>query len=169
MKCDGCGSSDVVYSYTEMVNGVTKQYHYCQACYEKMKDKLPSFDYPFSSFFNAKPKNIFTTNDIKAKPSYPSCPSCHLSFDDLQKHGRFGCADCYKHYREILPYYLKNMQYGDKHIGKVYAPEHLDDMTLRKRQLNEQLKDAINEERYEDAVRYRDELKRLEGGDLDEN
>ena len=80
--------------------------------------------------------------------------------------GRLGCAECYDHFADVLPNFLKQMQAGTRHIGKVYAPEDLDDKEKEMRGLNKKLEEAIREENYELAAKYRDQLKQTkeEGG-----
>ena len=172
MLCERCQKNEATYFIKEVINGVGEEHHYCATCMEAndVKETLnhlkTPFSMPFSSFFSQSIPSFYSVEETpKAKPVSP-CPNCYLSYGDLMNRGRFGCAECYDHFADVLPNFLKQMQAGTRHIGKVYAPEDLDDKEKEMRGLNKKLEEAIREENYELAAKYRDQLKQTkeEGG-----
>jgi protein arginine kinase activator len=91
------------------------------------------------------------------------CPNCGHTQADFKKTGRFGCSECYTVFAEGLEGLLKTMHKDVRHIGK--APKAR--RQIRERQqalktLQTELALAIEAEKFEDAARLRDELKRLQ-------
>ena len=90
------------------------------------------------------------------------CPHCGFTQADFKKAGRLGCSECYETFREGLEGLLKSMHKGIKHTGKVpdravrqIAPE------IRLGELRASLEEAIAGEKFEDAARLRDEIRRI--------
>ena len=91
------------------------------------------------------------------------CQSCGLTFSDFRNGGVLGCGDCYRYFRSGLEPLLKRVQGSVKHSGKV--PRRIGGkVRIRKEidQLREELKQAVNREDYESAVKLRDEIKSRE-------
>lgn len=115
------------------------------------------------------------------------CPVCHTSYADFVKESRFGCADCYEMFELLMGDHIKTLQGSDSHCGKrpmkcrgrVHpagervspnqgegAPaEKNAQMTLTPEEriaaLEAHLKEALREEEYEAAARYRDAIRAL--------
>ena len=97
-------------------------------------------------------------------------------------HGKFGCAECYDTFSNKLDSILKNLHGTSKHIGR--KPKNIvkaiDTQSTKKEEkakkiekkvdekqekinkLNKDLQKAIKDERYEDAAKIRDEIKKLQ-------
>ncbi len=117
------------------------------------------------------------------------CPVCHTSYADFVKESRFGCADCYEVFALLMGDHIRTLQGSDTHTGKRpmkcrgrvkadtgqktektaenssgnrTAKEHAAaDRTEKIMQLELQLKEALREEEYELAAKYRDEIRAL--------
>jgi protein arginine kinase activator len=88
------------------------------------------------------------------------CPTCNFSQADFKKAGRLGCADCYVTFAEGLEGLLKSMHKGTRHIGKVpRGRQKSRELSLRLKQLNQRLEDAVSAEKFEEAAQVRDEIK----------
>jgi len=90
------------------------------------------------------------------------CEVCGFTSKDFKKLGHFGCPSCYEQFAPIITPMLRSMHRDTEHNGKV--PERsLARLSLLKRieALEEQIEDAIKDERFEDAARIRDELSAL--------
>lgn len=88
-----------------------------------------------------------------------SCPHCGYAQRDFERTGRLGCPQCVGHFQELLMPLIERMHKGTHHKGKV--PEcQIETITLSNdlKELKRQLDAAIEQERYEDAARLRDEL-----------
>ena len=88
-----------------------------------------------------------------------SCATCGFTPKDFKKLGLFGCPDCYESFAPIIMPMLRTMHRDVTHKGKV-PTRSLERISVRTKvaSLEEQLKDAVKEERFEDAARLRDEL-----------
>ena len=108
------------------------------------------------------------------------CNSCGYTFDDIAKTGRLGCKDCYDIFQDRLEPIIKRIQGSNKHIGRIgkvigskiensmhkkekNIVENKNEKQISKlEKLESDLKQAIKEERYEDAAKIRDAIKKIE-------
>jgi len=164
--CDECGKEATVF-WKENVNGNVKEAHLCAECAEKKE--IGKF---FSeSFFHEDPfasLPLFTGLFAPALHAAPSCPTCGESLDEIRESGKFGCPDCYEFFREKIdfsPFIRKG--YRGSRLGTVKtetgkteekAPDPKDEIKT----LKAKLKKAVAEEKYEEAAKYRDEIRKLE-------
>ena len=103
-----------------------------------------------------------------------TCDSCGSTFDDIINTGRYGCANCYDVFEDRMDPILKKLQGANRHNGRLgkisdnkknfekdkkVDKENKAENKLEK--LQEDLKVAIKEERYEDAAKIRDEIKKM--------
>lgn len=97
------------------------------------------------------------------------CKKCNMTLSEILENGVVGCANCYIEFREDLIKIIEKMQKNTKNFGKkpkIYQNYSIIDeqLDLLKRRLNL----AIKEKRFEDAARFDDDIKHLEGGEDDE-
>ena len=179
MLCENCGKKEANVRYSENINGVKKEMHLCEECSrklgitDKMDFRMPSLD--ISNFFGSFLEDFSTSefmpllNEVKQI----KCDSCESSFDDIINTGRYGCANCYDVFEDRMDPILKKLQGSNRHNGRLgkisdnsvkfdnkeQKTENKADNKLEK--LQKDLKQAIKEERYEDAAKIRDEIKKL--------
>ena len=180
MLCENCKKREANVRYSENINGVKKELHLCEECSkklgitDKMDFRMPSLD--FSNFFGSfledfsTPDFIPLVNEVKLI----KCDSCGSTFDDIINTGRYGCANCYDVFEDRMDPILKKLQGANRHngrLGKVsdnsikfdkkeeQKTQNSGDNKLEK--LQEDLKQAIKEERYEEAAKIRDEIKKM--------
>ena len=181
MKCENCGKNNANVRYTQIINGEKKQMFLCEECSEKLGINDIHFNLPinFTSFlsdffndvndFNLIP-NIGGTNNLK-------CSKCGLEWDDFLHTGKFGCSNCYSDFELRIDPILRSLQGATNHIGRIgdiktgnEIKQNLDDKVQVQEnkniskldKLKEDLKQAIKEERYEDAAKIRDLIKKEE-------
>jgi len=183
MKCEKCGENTANVKYTQIVNGVKKEMHLCEQCAEELGigNMSMNFDMPFdfSNFFG---EFLNEYNDgfmpTLALPKTLKCDKCGWSFDDFIDNGKFGCPSCYDTFEERIDPILKRLQGSNRYIGrgtKNANPENelkIDDTNKKAKteekkenkidSLKERLKQMIKEEKYEEAAKIRDEIKKLE-------
>lgn len=106
----------------------------------------------------------------------------------MLNYGRFGCSECYNTFSNKIESVLKNLHGTSKHRGRApknYLTEktqkedkmqkteqdtesnNIKESKVNEKQekidkLNKDLQQAIKEERYEDAAKYRDEIKKIQ-------
>ena len=106
------------------------------------------------------------------------CDNCGYTFEDIAHTGKVGCANCYDVFQDRLEPIIRRIQSSNHHVGrlgkiidkKIDEKQHKANRTNKEvtpeeklEILKEDLKQAIKEERYEDAAKLRDEIKKIEG------
>ena len=154
IKCSVCGKNANVH-LTQIVNGKIHKVDLCESCAQKKGVTDPE------GFSLA---DLLTKTASEAAPDklQLQCPTCGLTAADFRHVGRFGCADCYEIFEPILIPILKDMHEGVSHKGKVpeVIPLHQSSQLQLKR-LQASLAKAVAEEAYEEAAKYRDQIKAI--------
>lgn len=187
MLCDNCGKREANVRYSENINGRKKDLNLCEECSKKLGITNMDFSMPidFSSFFGefmedfARPEFMPLLNEIKTL----KCDNCGYTFDDIRNTGKLGCGNCYNVFEERLDPIIRRIQGANKHVGRVgkiidskieqkmentkaqnatNKPEEEKIENNKLQELQEKLKQAIKEERYEEAAKIRDEIKKEE-------
>ena len=174
MLCDNCGKREANVRYTENINGRKKELHLCEKCSEKLGISKMDFNMPidFSSFFGGFMENIFEPdympflNEVKEL----KCENCGYTFQNIANTGKLGCANCYDIFESKLDPIIRKIQGANQHTGRtgkilenkiIEQPKNEGEKAESKiEQLQKELKKAIKEERYEDAAKIRDEIKK---------
>lgn len=174
-KCDMCDKEASVF-LTQIVEGKLTQANLCEQC-SKEKGVTDPTGFQLADFL------IGAAGQGKSKPDSAeddalACPACGFTRAHLKKIGRLGCPECYQTFGADLDNMLRAMHKGTRHVGKVPGKAAAAPVreavttalaavpkTSPKRRLAD-LKDAIEravaDERYEDAARLRDEMRKLE-------
>jgi protein arginine kinase activator len=181
MKCENCGKNDANVKYTQIINGEKKQMFLCEECSEKLGINDIHFNMPinFTSFLT----DFFDDmNDVSFMPTLGKannveCSKCGLTWDNFLHTGKFGCSNCYDDFEQKIDPILRSLQGANQHVGRIGSviegndiKQNLDDISEKEEnktiskieKLKEDLKVAIKEERYEDAAKIRDEIKKEE-------
>ena len=119
------------------------------------------------------------------------CDKCGMTYEDFIDTGKFGCENCYEIFSSKIDPILKNIHGGNRHVGRgipfnknerrkdnneelLCDSKHCssrkeknveENVNIKDKQLEnlkKDLKQAIQEERYEDAAKLRDEIKKME-------
>ena len=181
MKCENCGKNNANVKYTQIINGEKRQMFLCEECSEKLGINDIHFNMPinFTSFLT----DFFNDmNEINLLPSFDNmedlkCSKCGLSWDDFLHTGKFGCSNCYDDFEIRIDPILRSLQGATNHVGRLgdvkkgnNVKKNLDDKIEQEEnnsikkldKLKDDLKQAVKEERYEDAAKIRDEIKKEE-------
>ena len=184
MLCDNCGKREANVRYTENINGKVKELNLCEECSKKLGIGQMDFSMPmdFSNFFGdfieefTKPEWMPLLSNVKTL----TCNNCGYTFDDIVNTGKLGCPNCYEVFESELDPIIKRIQGTNSHVGRIgkiidnkidekYGKGKKEQDSNKKEgktkleQLQEDLKTAIKEERYEDAAKIRDEIKKCNG------
>ena len=151
----------------ENKNGDVREFHLCSACAEEVtRRQLQSV---FGGLLPPQLAGLFALDNEEeeqaAQPPQqgPACPRCGLTLHALEKEGRAGCAECYNAFAASLGPVINRVQAGPRHTGRKpvgYTPPARP-APDRRTQLQTQLKQAVEQENYEEAARLRDEIKSL--------
>ena len=178
MKCENCGKNDANVKYTQIINGEKKQMFLCEECSQKLGVNDIHFNMPIS--FTSFLTDFFDDmTDISLMPQIAGsnnikCTKCGLTWDDFLHTGMFGCSNCYDDFELKIDPILRSLQGSTRHVGRLgnvikgndikqNINQKVENKTRSKiEELKANLKQAIKEERYEDAAKLRDEIKKEE-------
>ncbi|MBQ9992714.1 MAG: UvrB/UvrC motif-containing protein [Firmicutes bacterium] len=159
MLCDNCKKNPATVHMVKVINGVKTEQHLCAECAQKNnelsfnKDSIADF-FPF---FGQMPQ-------VK-KAAFEPCPTCGMSFAELQKSGLVGCDKCYAHFKPYIAQLLPRIQKGNEHQGKVPGKDYAELTKAKELQaLKTEMTKCILAEEFEKAAELRDKIRALEGG-----
>lgn len=177
MLCDNCGKNEANVKYTQIINGVKKEMKLCEKCSKELGiDNFNiNFNMPidFSSFLGD------LISDYEENSFMPmlgarkelKCKNCNTTYEEFLNTGKFGCSECYETFADKIDSVLKRIHGSNKYLGRKckesVSPidkieeknEDKEDNKMTK--LENELKQAIKDERYEDAAKIRDEIKKI--------
>lgn len=152
--------------------GASTEHHLCEKCafqseafHLNMNEEPMSIQQFLSHWFGGG--DPFQTQPKQQQSTEPEleCPKCKLTYEKFLEIGKFGCATCYATFRERLPHVLGKLHSGkSKHIGKI--PVSFNQLYAIKRKIEEvrmKMQEAVELEKFEEAVILRDEANRLQG------
>lgn len=170
MKCEHCGNTEAVVKITRIdPDGNVVPYFLCQECAADMS--------PYQKAFLAKQKTFQTLlSELIASAegaeteeestegiSSATCPSCGLDFSQYRTSSMLGCPDCYDAFGPELEADLRRYHRATSHAAGAPGTEEANrEMEDTLSELRRELKIAVDEERYQDAARLRDEISRTE-------
>lgn len=168
MLCDKCGQDEATVKFVQIENNHKTELHLCQDCAQGYTNFSTGFDlqHLLSSMFQPGKLGQKSKQDQPVK----KCATCGWSLLDVQKTGRLGCGNCYEVFSDELNPVLRRLHGSNTHTGKVpargYPKAHVN---RQMEELRRRLQECVRQENYEQAAKYRDELRLLEsqasGGD----
>jgi protein arginine kinase activator len=163
MLCQDCGKKEASVHLTEVINNEKVVLNLCRDCAEKrgFRNPLEGVPFPLAEFLASMLSQTQLPKPDKKQPQI-ICSACGMSFTDFAQSGRLGCGNCYTIFRTQLDDLLRKVHGSTQHRGKF--PHMVADVMkpLREeRNLQEELKKAIQDEDFEKAAQLRDKLKTL--------
>lgn len=184
MLCERCKIREANIQYTEVINGVKKEHHFCAQCAKEM-------DFgPYSAIFDGEfplgklLSGLLGVEDDSQGPDklhQIACPVCGTSYDEFIRDSRFGCGDCYSVFGPLMEDSIKQLQGSLVHTGKIPLHQQPDtfheDMAPKTGEASgdaqkdeelsrwdAKLKEALRYEDYETAAQCRDKIRELKKG-----
>lgn len=169
MLCDNCGKHEASIKLTQIINGNKTEKMICEECGQKMGIADIGFEMPidisnFLGDFDIENDSFFPFDTITKEVK---CDKCNMTYQDFLDNGKFGCEECYKTFGDKIDTVLKRIQGTDRYLGR--KANHNESNKVQEvktnnklEELQTKLKQAIKEERYEDAAKIRDEIKKNE-------
>lgn len=130
MLCDICKVNEATISYTEIMNGVTKEKHICFACAAKFAGlDSQHFSMQGGGFLTNLLAGLLMNyegqiSEGDMKKSNFVCPSCGTTYNEFVKYGKVGCHDCYRMFSFVMDDFLKDHHGSAQHTGM--APKYQD-------------------------------------------
>lgn len=161
MQCDVCKQKKATVFLTQIEKGQMQKVNLCEDCSREKGVTDPK------GFALAEMLLGFGHGEkVVTQPQDRTCPSCGMTQTTFRKTGRLGCSACYQTFGEGMDQLLKAMHKGVRHCGKSPAWAREADMDAgRLDALRARLDEAVSGERFEEAVRLRDEIRRLSSGE----
>ncbi len=169
MFCDECENSEAIFHFTEIANNNQSELHLCMRCAKNidLNSNIQNHTVSLTNMFS-----FLCDESIIIEESGTVCPNCGLSVAELSWEGRPGCPDCYKYFRSLFNKLFSGNNIKNKYSGKIPV-NYIEIMNNQNPALNnnksdhiysssvleEELKKAVLEERYEDAAVLRDRIK----------
>ncbi len=177
MLCQMCSKNEATFHYKSNENGHISEKHLCRECAQKegymSKDAFSGFGGfgVLDDFFDTTAegmlggffKNMMDSSSSKTLREGSVCPTCGMRFNDFLKQGKLGCTQCYSTFSSSLEPTIKRIHGNIRHNGKF--PDGRHEKIAKENKLCElriKLKNAIDAQEYEDAAKYRDEIRELE-------
>ena len=151
MKCQRCPKQATLHITEVLPHDKFEEYHLCEECAKK-------YLYP-----TAAAKKTATGSEAADDPGGKVCEVCGIKFVEFRNTGRLGCPHDYDSFKPELIPLLESIHGEPKHHGK--TPRRLPRAKAEQRelaQLRRSLQEAITGEKYEEAARLRDRIRKLE-------
>ena len=154
MLCEKCGKRNATVLYTQIINGKKSSINICSQC-ASGESLFENFGSLLS--FGGRNENI------------AACPLCGMTLAEFTRKGRMGCGSCYSTFRNQAKSMLRKIHGTPVHTvasEKKEQPEIKKEVPKKKSEidiLKEKLSKAIDEEKYEEAAKIRDEIREKEG------
>ena len=162
MKCQKCQQREATVHYKSNINGAVTEAHLCPECAGKS-----GYDTAFDPFGTMLSDFLRPWRSLSAGQS-SECPFCGATEKSIADSGKAGCARCYDLFSDLFDPYIRRIHGRAEHTGKIPATAGQELRQRReKERLQRELKEAVEQQRYEDAAKYRDQLNALQEGGAD--
>ena len=166
MKCQQC-DKPATFHITELTGGKPQEFHLCEDHARQYLTSSSAEPAGVGGMAAALAQQIAIgqTAEELARLDQQACPVCGITFFEFRSQGRLGCPHDYVCFQTQLEPLIVNIHGESQHVGKrpQAAAGGSQDRTQLIR-LRRELKEAIDEEKYERASQLRDEIQRIEGG-----
>ena len=168
-RCERCNKYQANVHIVKVFDGIKKEVNICEKCAKELGEfnlnSILDVDNTFSLnilsglveyFNNNQPSSVVKVNDSE-------CSKCKTTYAEIKNSGFLGCDECYKQFAKILAIFIKRVQKGMEHIGKI--PSRCGGEVIKRKELNElkdKLQKAILSEEYERAAELRDLIRKME-------
>lgn len=119
MLCERCKIREANIQYTEIVNGVKTEHHFCAQCAKELDfgpySAIFDSDFPLGKLLSGL---LGVEETAGEEPVQVVCPTCGLSYEEFVKSSRFGCPDCYGVFDLLISDKIKQLQGSVSHKGK---------------------------------------------------
>ncbi len=179
MKCNICKKREATIHIQEVINNNVKTLHLCEECAKThgLNTELMDIGFNVVDFFNNY-SNTDTGIANKVENKIPGfkkvdlteeiffededivyCPKCGITYHQFLETGKAGCGYCYVAFKDHVKSILRRVHGSTLHVGKV--PENLEKPLAINREiikLDNRLKIAVKNEKYESAAKIRDRI-----------
>lgn len=162
-KCSRCSKSATLH-ITEIREGVVDVLHLCEGCAHEYlsTNPEPQQSAAVDEGLSSKIKAAAGERDLSELDQL-TCPNCGITFREFRNQGRLGCPHDYIAFHDELMPLLDNIHGETQHTGKLPKRAPYDSRRQNRLiKLRSNLREAVDQENYENAARLRDEIQTLE-------
>ena len=189
MLCERCKIREANIQYTEVINGVKTEHHFCAQCAKEMDfgpyAAIFDSDFPLGKLLSGL-LGVGEEQEEQKKAHQVICPACRTTYEEFIKNSRFGCPECYGVFDLLIGENIKQLQGSDTHKGKQpryhyqetgesFSVEDVSgagsgipggelDVEEQIQVLDAKLHEALAREEYEIAAQCRDKIRELREG-----
>jgi protein arginine kinase activator len=185
MLCQKCQKRQATLFFSQTVNQETTQAHLCETCAQEQSQAYggmnPLSFNPFAAlsdflnnFMNWNEGAITEVNSGRAgsvavDPQL-QCPHCGYQLSTFRQNGRLGCTKCYESFKTALQPLISSIHGNVRHADEVPGPQNKEStlsqeptppQSPQEKILRDQLKQAVQNEKFEEAAKIRDQIKKL--------
>ena len=189
MLCERCKIREANIQYTEVINGIKTEHHFCAHCAREMDfgpyAAIFDSDFPLGKLLSG----LLGTGEEKEeqeKVNQVVGPGCKMSYENFIENSQFGCPECYGVFDLLIGEKIRQIQGSDTHKGKQpkyhyneegrpFSAEDVEqpgdlapggelNTEEQIRILESRLHEAIVREEFELAAKCRDKIKELKEG-----
>ena len=164
MKCQQC-DKPATFHITELTGGKPQELHLCEdhaRQYLTASSSEPTATGSMAAVL-AHQMAIGQTAEELSRLDQQACPVCGITFYEFRSQGRLGCPHDYVCFQAQLEPLIVNIHGESEHVGK--RPHRSAGGSEKRTQLirlRREMKEAIDDEKYEQASKLRDEIQRIE-------
>lgn len=169
MKCQKC-EKPATFHITELTGPQLQEIHLCEECArdyltesEPGEAAAPSVAGMLAQQLKLGQLKVGQTTEDLARLDQKACPVCSITFYEFRQAGRLGCPHDYVCFENELEPLIVNIHGETTHAGK--HPKHGQEGTDRRTELirlRREMKEAVQQERYERASELRDQIRKIE-------
>lgn len=164
-KCQQCPKPATLH-ITEIRSGEVQAIHLCEGCAQKYLSNVEvGNSVPADDAIPVEDEGPGAAAPEEGSESDDKvCPACQITFKQFRSIGRLGCPHCYDAFQEeLLPLLESIHNHETQHVGKTPAQTPAENQRSHElARLKSELREAIDNEQYEQAARLRDQIQTLE-------
>jgi protein arginine kinase activator len=166
MKCQQC-DKPATFHITELTGGKPQELHLCEdhaKQYLSSSSNEPTPIGNMAAVLAHQMAAIGQTAEELSQLDQQACPTCGITFYEFRSQGRLGCPHDYVCFQTQLEPLILNIHGESEHVGKrPRRPGGGSEQRTQLIRLRREMKEAIDNEKYEQASQLRDEIQRIEG------
>lgn len=160
MLCENCRENEVNFKYTEIINGKKREISLCDKCAKKLGLKSSDFDNDFENLFELELAKNFLPSIGKTSIGNMIKDDYFESFNNIGVLNKL-FSNLYQQNEKINCNKGLSEQEKQDVLNDISKATNKANKVNKKQQLQNELEKAIKEERYEDAAKLRDEIKKI--------